>query len=242
MPLNLSNYIEAAEISYNFKINDLTLLKQSWGTVVAAREGTHSAGSSTRQTLSAITFKTGGTSEPTGLLVAFRGTVPSNSGHRQDDWDITMGRLPTEFEMGVKFVKEMMAFHGVPRNKIVLAGHSLGGSLAQSVGAAQGINFISFNGPGVANAYVKRFNPPSAVNNDYYKLGEGWHPTLSLLITNRNGVNIINANDTIGNWGQHIGRRICEGGHGHLLTAHALDSLREIYKNKLNTDPFGINF
>jgi len=72
--------------------------------------------------------------------------------------------LRKQVEQAQAFYNSVVTDSRVNREKIVVTGHSLGGALAQAVGAKHGVETHAYNAPGMANFLAKE-NIPVANNN-----------------------------------------------------------------------------
>ncbi|HEX8568368.1 MAG TPA: hypothetical protein VF699_00365 [Caulobacteraceae bacterium] len=124
--------LELAEMSN--AVYDLTNAPNGW-TQVDAKTAPPRSG------LQAATYTQG-----SETVIAFRGTVPSQSGDLQADAMLGLG-------MNCEYFAEAEAYasaHAGDPSKTTLCGHSLGGAITQIVGNRQSIKFATFNAPGVA--------------------------------------------------------------------------------------------
>ena len=84
------------------------------------------------------------------IIIGFCGTNPGSSSFGQDlyaDVKLALGSLPNQAGSGYKMVKQAAAIsRGRP---LSIAGHSLGGGLAQVVAVWCDLPFVTFNSPGM---------------------------------------------------------------------------------------------
>jgi len=98
------------------------------------------------------------------LVVAIRGTA--TPGDIKTDKSILTGN-PIEtprFRRNIQTINRIIAKTGIPRDKVVLTGHSLGGSVAAAASVALGVKSVLFN-PGFSPAALLR--DPYAINGKY---------------------------------------------------------------------------
>lgn len=98
------------------------------------------------------------------LVVAIRGTA--TPGDIKTDKSILTGN-PIEtprFRRNIQTINRIIAKTGVPRDKVVLTGHSLGASVAAAASVALGVKSVLFN-PGFSPAALLR--DPYAINGKY---------------------------------------------------------------------------
>jgi Ca2+-binding RTX toxin-like protein len=171
-------------------------------------------------------FRETGTGE---IALVSRGTEFSDPGDRRADLAIMAGRLPSAQLGEAQALFQWALESGVPREQITFVGHSLGGSLAQLMGAVHDLPAVSFNAFPVRNLL----------------------PALGL---DRNGIyritDVADAADPVAHMGPSLGTRLEYaadqlpftvlygppplGEHADLLwwvryyrTAHGIDSLTE---------------
>lgn len=82
-------------------------------------------------------------------VIAYKGTKPSQVSDLVADMKLAMGFVPTQAKDALKATVDWTKQLG--NKKFTIAGHSLGGALAQVVGLQTGINFVTFNAPGMQN-------------------------------------------------------------------------------------------
>jgi putative lipase involved disintegration of autophagic bodies len=107
-----------------------------------------------------------------------------------DDWSvndvqIAMNRFPSQTPAALDFADVAKAI--AESKPISIVGHSLGGALAQLVGYALSLPFVTFNAPGVRNNL-------QGVSWGVRKVGQV------------QGFNMILASDPVGNFGVHLGK------------------------------------
>jgi pimeloyl-ACP methyl ester carboxylesterase len=119
----------------------------------------------------------------TDVVIAFRGTACGAD--LGADAKLAFWGIPMRCHEAIRLTQVWQSHYAGYR--VTLTGHSLGGAIAQVVGARTGIRFVTFNAPGMlANTSGMCANPFTKQNA---KLG----------------VNYIKIGDTIGNFGRHIG-------------------------------------
>jgi hypothetical protein len=82
-------------------------------------------------------------------VVAYKGTKPSQVSDLVADMKLAMGFVPTQAKDALKATVDWTKQLG--SKKFLITGHSLGGALAQVVGLQTGINFVTWNAPGMQN-------------------------------------------------------------------------------------------
>lgn len=130
------------------------------------------------------------------VVIAFKGTKPSMVSDLTADLRLTLEGIPRQAVEAVKHTLEWKGRLASPR--VTLAGHSLGGAIAQVVGMLTDLRFVTFNAPGMWTNCVGICSFPKLMN------------------TTRRGMNFIKWGDPIGNFGKHIGdtTRVRSIGHG----------------------------
>ncbi len=116
--------------------------------------------------------------EETGeLTLAFRGTetckIPCSLRRTAEflrdaaaDGMLTLGLVHDQFKDAVKYARDVIDL--AQGRKIVVTGHSLGGGLAQAVGAAFGLEVYAFNAAPVPKDFFKKYPPalPAEILNE----------------------------------------------------------------------------
>jgi len=82
-------------------------------------------------------------------VIAYKGTKPSQASDLVADMKLAMGFIPTQAKDALKATVDWTKQLG--NKNFLITGHSLGGALAQVVGLQTGINFVTFNAPGMQN-------------------------------------------------------------------------------------------
>lgn len=107
------------------------------------------------------------------LALVFRGTetcdFPCSFKELEDtardaiaDLAIGTGTVSDQFKDAFRFAQDVMILH--PDEKITVAGHSLGGGLAQAIGAALGLETFAFNSSPVPDHFFDTY--PKSVTNE----------------------------------------------------------------------------
>ncbi len=113
------------------------------------------------------------------VVIAYRGT-DSLLDLAWDDFLIALNVTPTQKIGAINFYNQIKNNENVSISaNISITGHSLGGALAQLVGAETGVETVTFNAPGMKN-----------------QISEGSYNNIT---------NYVNLNDWIGCYGQHAG-------------------------------------
>jgi hypothetical protein len=137
------------------------------------------------------------------IVISYAGTDPTSIKDIHNDLDIALGKLPDQYEDALTFYN-MVLNSNTDCTNFSITGHSLGGALAQLIGAKTGKNTMTFNAPGV---YDILSDP---------KIG---------LDSCKNYTNIQNysiINDPIGNFGVHVG------------SSYIIDKLKLFYSNPID--------
>lgn len=86
------------------------------------------------------------------LIISFRGT--DGVGDVKPDAQIALGVVPSQYYSARKTFKALLnSVHVVKGEVDYLTGHSLGGGLAQMIGAEFKVPFVTFNAPGTKRSY-----------------------------------------------------------------------------------------
>jgi hypothetical protein len=82
-------------------------------------------------------------------VIAFKGTRPTQTSDLVADLKLAMGFMPTQAKDALKATVDWLG--PLKGTTVTLTGHSLGGALAQVVGLQTGLDFVTFNAPGMKN-------------------------------------------------------------------------------------------
>lgn len=102
---------------------------------------------------------------PDTYMISMRGSAKGKTTKDwvDDDLSIGLGRLPDRTNDSLKYVRQMKLLH--PGSLLLLVGHSLGGYLAQYVGVACNLPFITFNAPPALSTFNGRLADGTPVGN-----------------------------------------------------------------------------
>ncbi|MBI2529453.1 MAG: DUF2974 domain-containing protein, partial [Candidatus Rokubacteria bacterium] len=90
------------------------------------------------------------------IVIAFRGTQPSDRGDHRAVAAIVRGEVPAQFSVAVDFYAQVVAAYGTAGAPITFTGHSLGGVLAQlMVGQNPLSSAVTFGAPGALFLFPK---------------------------------------------------------------------------------------
>ena len=121
------------------------------------------------------------------VVIAYAGTNSISDIIYDDILGIASGNVPGQYTGALNFYNSILQMDNVSSNaEIVLTGHSLGGALAQLVGAKESLSAITFNAPGMMYA-LSQIGCSSSDVYDYIQ-------------------NYIVMNDYVGNFREHIGK------------------------------------
>lgn len=87
--------------------------------------------------------------ETNEVVIVYRGTEISSPKDIGADIKMGLGQMPAQAHRALKIYE--MVKQQYPNSKIILTGHSLGGSLAQIVGALNDVETVTFNAYGTKN-------------------------------------------------------------------------------------------
>ena len=87
------------------------------------------------------------------IVISFRGTEPTDKGDIINDGQMGLNRLPSQYVDAHNFYLQVKS--NFPNKKIVFTGHSLGGALAQLMGAETGNETVTFNAYGAGDLIQK---------------------------------------------------------------------------------------
>ncbi len=106
------------------------------------------------------------------IVVAFRGTEIGESGDRIADLQIGLARIPDQYASARTFFYDNVLAQADAdpsmeggNYSVSLTGHSLGGGIAQLLGAETGLPTTTYNAPGVADVWVNQ--PGGAAGTSY---------------------------------------------------------------------------
>lgn len=163
-------------------------------------------------------FQAGVFSRGGDTVVAFRGTVPSNTGDLLADLKLGMGMNTSHFAQGEAVLSQLKG------QNVTLTGHSLGGAIAQIVGNRARLPFVTFNAPGVAvlasrniytaNPAVLGVRLAGAAASAVFSPGQAWSDIKSAFHRVR-GVNVCLMGDPVSLYGVHYGKVVRLLGMGH---------------------------
>ena len=120
-------------------------------------------------------------------VIAFKGTKPSMASDLAADAGVVFCVEPQQMKDAVTLTQSWIPALQRRQLRVTLTGHSLGGAIAQHVGARSGTRFVTFNAPGMLANTVGLCASPFRAQNL------------------RLGVNYIMLGDAIGNFGRHVG-------------------------------------
>ncbi len=116
------------------------------------------------------------------IVVAFRGTELTQGGDLQSDLQIGLGNVPAQYADAQAFYTRVLGEANAKIDgtyTVALTGTSLGGGLAQLLGAQTGLTTATFNAPGMMDIWVNQFggNPNGFYDNinNYNTLGDIVH-------------------------------------------------------------------
>jgi hypothetical protein len=161
---------------------------------------------------------------PGGIVVVFRGTVPTllSNGVADVGFGVKTDRLGNYVQQAADAVKQIVEAN--PGTKITLVGHSLGAGVAEILGKATGFNTIGFNSPGVALAVNYYQNQTDSLTKTVTNLNPS-----ALNSTNSNLMNITMQGEPVSVLlpGQQIGQQVTlqTTAFGSLATNSAAQSL-----------------
>ena len=142
-----------------------------------------------------------------------------------NDAQMALGNVPLQYSSARQMMQDAIALSGGNTSEISVAGHSLGGSLAQLLAVEFGVPAVTFNAYGVNDILQLDSN-----GNPILQMGEYLQNLFNqslfpdLFAAYHSGVNesqIINykmSGDVIGNAGKDVGITAIVGGEGNILT------------------------
>lgn len=165
-------------------------------------------------------------------IVAFKGT--SSGG-----WD-KLADFKLGFCVNSSYFRKAEEFVARHAPNALLAGHSLGGAIAQVVGHRKNLPFVTFNAPGVAllptfnsgsvGRNLSQLSPVGLLRVVGAAYGVARHPRqakrdLCAIGNKSDGLNYRLSGDLVSQWGVHRGKVITVGGQGGPFEQHSLDNL-----------------
>lgn len=128
------------------------------------------------------------------LVVAYAGTDPGQSGDIKNDLQIGLGQIPGQVPQAQQFYNAAVTAansQAVPGQSVSssITGHSLGGGLAQIIGAQQGVPTVTFNAPGMDGVVASNPSLGLSQGNSFPN------------ITNYN-----NGGDPVSKWSNQLGK------------------------------------
>jgi hypothetical protein len=153
-------------------------------------------------------------------VVAYAGTNPASKEDLKADLKIVMGWTPNQTKSATDVFERA---NQTKKGTLYLVGHSLGGALAQYVGAKKLAQFVTFNAPGMRRI----------LENEGKVYKDTW--------TRARGVNYRMTNDEVSKWPdrslkQHLGevRTLDPGGTVDIFRAHSMTTV----VNYIQKDPY----
>jgi hypothetical protein len=142
-------------------------------------------------------------------VVVFRGTKPSDKRDIKADLEIGLGDVPGQFHQAIQFFEMAKRIKGDYR--LYVAGHSLGGGLAQLVSAHTTYLGITFNAPGMKKL-AQRLSKQSVF---------GFHSS--------NCLNVVLKNDPVSSFGTLLGKtlKLSNPGGGFIIGARQLKAHKQ---------------
>ncbi|MEZ5065021.1 MAG: hypothetical protein R3B81_09805 [bacterium] len=155
------------------------------------------------------------------VVFAFKGTVPSMMSDLTADLALSLNVLPRQSVDAAALTRKWL--QAVEKDKVIIVGHSLGGGIAQVVGDAFQLPFVTYNAPGMLEAIAGIPAFFSGSGRLVRALGGGKRDS---------GVNYRRSWDLVGNFGAHIGRRVeIKGGITGPLRSHGIAEFITVLKN-----------
>lgn len=153
-------------------------------------------------------------------VVAFQGTKPSKAGDLVADVQIFLGQLTQYAGAALRLFNRCAEVY--PNHQASLAGHSLGGAIAQVIGHWTGAPFVTFNAPGMWGqlqfAKVNPFAGPKTMWRSIKGTVKGSLAAKQKAATGRNFRNVL---DPVSGFGSHYGPVTRFWGKG----AHSMDDV-----------------
>ncbi len=145
------------------------------------------------------------------IIIAYRGTKPNSIGDLQNDLNLATSFTPSQYEFAKTYLKGIQNQLSSEEHKIFITGHSLGGGLAQLIGAYAHLPTVTFNGVGM-----------DQLLNNANLMGEVIPPPNGIF---KNITNYVIATDVVGNAYEHLGLTIYSPGPPKLPSKNPLSVL-----------------
>ena len=167
----------------------------------------------------------------TEIVVAFKGTTPTQVNDLIADLKLGVGMNTTYFSEAEEFVQRYAS-----EGNVTVTGHSLGGAIAQVVGNRRELPFTTFNAPGVAVLASRNMGDASpsmtALRIAGSIVGALRHPMqtardIGAAFNVVNGKNYRLTGDPVSAIGVHYGDVINIQGSGDLSARHSMETVLE---------------
>lgn len=187
--------------------------------VYSASDNTGSGNVHTSDGYAGAIYRNSATNE---IIMVNAGT--SNGLDYVNDAQMAIGLVPTQYASARQMMQDAITLSGGNTSKISVAGHSLGGSIAQLLAIEFGVPAVTFNAYGVGEIMnVDSISTTGAiVETAEFLINKENYP--DLFVAYHSGINesqIINykmSGDVIGNAGKDVGITAIVGGEGNILT------------------------